>query len=326
MSANVLDCKLVAQSIKDECKAAAAELKAKGITPKLGIVRVGEKGPDLSYEKGATKTMAEAGIEVEVFAMPADVSQEDYIKKFREINADPSIHGILAFRPLDNIDENVAIGENLNPLKDVDACTAANMGKLVVNDPTGLYPCTAQAIVAVIDYYADEIKKIRQAKYQPLPLAKPGQEDDVACGLDVCIINNSNVIGKPVSMMLTNRFATVSIVHHLTHGEVKNDYIKKADVVVCATPFKDSITADMLREGQVVIDAAVVRTKLFDEAGNPVINEKTGRQKIKTYGCCSDDVEEIASWKTPVPGVGAITSAILARNLIKACKLQNNIQ
>jgi len=326
MSANVLDCKLVAQSIKDECKAAAAELKAKGITPKLGIVRVGEKGPDLSYEKGATKTMAEAGIEVEVFAMPADVSQEDYIKKFREINADPSIHGILAFRPLDNIDENVAIGENLNPLKDVDACTAANMGKLVVNDPTGLYPCTAQAIVAVIDYYADEIKKIRQAKYQPLPLAKPGQEDDVACGLDVCIINNSNVIGKPVSMMLTNRFATVSIVHHLTHGEVKNDYIKKADVVVCATPFKDSITADMLREGQVVIDAAVVRTKLFDEAGNPVINEKTGRQKIKTYGCRSDDVEEIASWKTPVPGVGAITSAILARNLIKACKLQNNIQ
>ena len=98
MSAQVLDCKVVAQAIKDECKAEAEALKAKGITPKLGIVRVGEKGPDLSYEKGATKTMNEAGIEVEVFAMPADVSQEDYIKKFREINADPTIHGILAFR------------------------------------------------------------------------------------------------------------------------------------------------------------------------------------------------------------------------------------
>ena len=326
MSAKVLDCKLVAQSIKDECKAAADELKAKGITPKLGIVRVGEKGPDLSYEKGATKTMNEAGIEVEVFAMPADVSQEDYIEKFREINADPSIHGILAFRPLDNIDENVAIGDNLNPLKDVDACTSANMGKLVINDPTGLYPCTASAIIEVINYYAEEIKATVRPKYQPLPLAKPGQEDDVACGLDVCIINNSNVIGKPASMMLTNRFATVSIIHHLTHGEIKNDYSTQADVVTAATPFKDSVTADMIKEGAIVIDAAVVREKAFDADGNPIMNEKTGRQKIVTYGCCSPDVEEKASWKTPVPGVGAITSAMLAKNLIKACKLQNGIE
>lgn len=323
MSAKVLDCKVVAEAIKEECRKAAQELKTKGITPKLGIVRVGEKGPDLSYEKGATKTMNDAGIEVEVFAMPADVSQEEYIRKFRQINADPSIHGILAFRPLDNIDENVAISNELDPIKDVDASTAANMGKLVINDPTGLYPCTASAIVEVIDYYAKEIKEVVRPKYKKLPLAKPGQEEDVCCGLDVCIINNSNVIGKPVSMMLTNRFATVSIVHHLTHEEVKNDYIKRADVVIAATPFKDSVTAEMLREGQIVIDAAIVRKKLFDENNNPVINPKTGRQRIKTYGCCSDDVEEIASWKTPVPGIGSITSAMLARNLIKACRLQN---
>lgn len=324
--ANVLDCKLVAQSIKDECKKEADALKAKGITPKLGIFRVGEKGPDLSYEKGATKTMAEAGIEVEVFALPADVSQEEYIEKFKAVNADPTIHGILAFRPLDNIDENVAISGNISPLKDVDSCTAANMGKLVVNDPTGLYPCTASAIMEVIDYYAEDIKKVARAKFEPLPLAKPGQEDDVCCGLDVCIINNSNVIGKPLSMMLTNRFATVSIVHHLTHPEIKNEYIKRADVVVAATPFKDSVTGDMIKEGSVVIDAAVVREKAFDADGNPIMNEKTGRQKINTFGCCSADVEEVASWKTPVPGVGAITSALLAKNLIKACKVQNNIQ
>jgi methylenetetrahydrofolate dehydrogenase (NADP+)/methenyltetrahydrofolate cyclohydrolase len=326
MSAKVLDCKLVAQSIKDECKAAADELKAKGIVPKLGIFRVGEKGPDLSYEKGATKTMAEAGIEVEVFALPADVTQEEYIEKFKAVNADPSIHGILAFRPLDNIDENVAIGENISPLKDVDACTSANMGKLVINDPTGLYPCTASAIVEVIDYYAEEIKEVARAKFGPLPLAKPGQEDDVCCGLDVCIINNSNVIGKPVSMMLTNRFATVSIVHHLTHPEIKAEYTKRADVVIAATPFKNSVDVDLIKEGAVVIDAAVVREKAFDADGNPIMNEKTGRQKIVTLGCCSPAVEEVASWKTPVPGVGAITSALLAKNLIKACKLQNGIE
>lgn len=323
--ANVLDCKVVAQAIKDECKQAADELKAKGITPKLGIVRVGEKGPDLSYEKGATKTMAEAGIEVEVYAMPADVSQEDYIAKFREINADPAVHGILAFRPLDNIDENEAISKNLSPEKDVDSSNPTNMGKLVINDPTGLYPCTASAIVEVIDYYAEEIKKIRQAKYAPLALARPGQEDDVCCGLDVCVINNSNVIGKPVSMMLTNRFATVSIVHHLTHPEVKAEYTKRADVVICATPFKNSVDVDLIKEGAVVIDASVVREKAFDADGNPIMNEKTGRQKIVTFGCCTPAVEEIASWKTPVPGVGAITSAILAKNLIKACKVQNGL-
>ena len=324
--ANVLDCKVVAQAIKDECKAAAEELKAQGITPKLGIIRVGEKGPDLSYEKGATKTMEEAGIEVEVFAMPADVSQEDYIQLFRKVNADPAIHGILAFRPLDNIDENEAISKNLSPEKDVDSSNPTNMGKLVINDPTGLYPCTASAIVEVIDYYAEEIKKVVRPNYVPLPLAKPGQEDDVCCGLDVCIINNSNVIGKPVSMMLTNRFATVSIVHHLTHAEKKNGYTTDADVVIAATPFRNSVTADMIKEGAIVIDAAVVREKVFDADGNPVINEKTGKQKVATYGCCEDAVEEKAAMKTPVPGVGSITSAILARNLIKACKLQNNIQ
>jgi len=326
MGAQVLDCKLVAKSISDQCKADADALKAKGIVPKLGIFRVGEKGPDLSYEKGATKTMGEAGIEVEVFALPADVTQEEYIKKFKEVNADPSIHGILAFRPLDNIDENVAIGENISPLKDVDACTSANMGKLVINDPTGLYPCTASAIMEVIDYYAEEIKKVVRPKFGPNPLAKPEQDADVCCGLDVCIINNSNVIGKPVSMMLTNRFASVSIVHHLTHPEIKNEYTQKADVIICAVPFKDSVTADMIKEGAVVIDAAVVREKAFDADGKPVINEKTGKQKTITLGCCAADVEEKASWKTPVPGVGAITSALLAKNLIKACKLQNGIQ
>ncbi|MBR6512395.1 MAG: bifunctional 5,10-methylenetetrahydrofolate dehydrogenase/5,10-methenyltetrahydrofolate cyclohydrolase [Clostridia bacterium] len=324
--AQLLDCKLVAQSIKDDCKAQADALKAQGITPKLGIVRVGEKGPDLAYERGATNTMNEAGIEVEVFAMPADVSQEDYIAKFREINADPSIHGILAFRPLDNIDETEAISNNLSAVKDCDSSTTENMGKVVINDPTGLYPCTAAAIMEIIDFYADEIKAHVAKKYKVPELANEAQAQDVCCGLDVCIINNSNVIGKPLSMMLTNRFATVTIIHHLTHAEIKNEYIKRADVVVCATPFKDSITADMLGDDQIVIDAAVVREKAFDENGEPIMNEKTGRQKINTFGCCAADVEEKAAWKTPVPGVGGITSALLAKNLIKACKVQNNIR
>ena len=312
--AQILDCKLVAQTIKDNCKAEADALRAKGISPKIAIMRVGEKGPDLSYEKGIFATAEATGIEVEVHAMPADISQDDYITEFKKVNADPSVHGILAFRPLDNIDETVAISDNLSAIKDCDASTTDNMGKVVLNDPTALPPCTAAAIMEVIDFYADEIK------------AHVGSDkEDVCEGLDVCIINNSNVIGKPLAMMLTNRFATVSIVHHLTRPEVKNDYIKRANVIVCATPFKDSITADMLSENAIVIDAAVVREKAFDENGEPIMNEKTGRQKINTFGCCAADVEEKAAWKTPVPGVGSITSALLAKNLLKACKVQNGI-
>ena len=310
----ILDCKLVAQTIKDNCKRDADELRAKGISPKIAIMRVGEKGPDLSYEKGIFATAEATGIEVEVHAMPADISQDDYITEFKKVNADPTVHGILAFRPLDNIDETVAISDNLSAIKDCDASTTENMGKVVLGDPTALPPCTAAAIMEIIDFYADEIK------------AHVGSDkEDVCEGLDVCIINNSNVIGKPLAMMLTNRFATVSIVHHLTRPEVKNDYIKRANVIVCATPFKDSITADMLPDNAIVIDAAVVREKAFDENGEPIMNEKTGRQKINIFGCCSADVEEKAAWKTPVPGVGSITSALLAKNLIKACKVQNGI-
>jgi len=323
--AQVLDCKAVAQAIKDDCKVQSDALRAKGFTPKLGILRVGEKGPDLSYEKGATKAMQEANVEVEVFALPADVSQEDYIATLRKMNADPTIHGILCFRPLDNIDETVAITQNLSTVKDCDSTTTENMGKVVLNDPTGLNPCTPEAIMAIIDYYGEQIKAQTRKKYAPLALAKPGQEDDVCCGLDVCIINNSSVIGKPLSMMLTNRFATVSIIHHLTHAEIKNDYIKRADLVVVAVPFKDSLTADMIADDAIVIDAAVIREKAFDENGQPIMNEKTGKQKINTIGSCAADVEEKASWKTPVPGVGSITSSILARNVIKACKVQNNL-
>ena len=296
--AEILDCKLVATSIKTDCRKQAEGLKKLGIIPKLAIVRVGEKGPDLSYEKGATKTMAEAGIEVEVFAMPENVTQEEYVKKFREINADPSIHGILAFRPLDNIDENVAISQNLNPLKDVDASTTENMGKILLNDPTALYPCTAEAIMSVLDFYKINLK-----------------------GKNVAIINRSNVIGKPLSMMLVNRSATVTVCNSSTKN-IK-DICLSSDIVIGAIPYENTIKADQIRKGAIVIDASIIRKDAFDENGKPILNERTGIQKKITVGCCEKDVENVAGFKTPVPGIGAITSAILAKNLIKACKIQN---
>lgn len=297
----ILDTALVVQSVKDHCKAEVAALKEKGITPKVGVVRVGAKGPDLSYEKSIKNVMGEADIEVEVFELDADISQDDYIAQFRKINADPAIHGILAFRPLDNIDENVAIAGNLNLLKDVDATCDANMGKVALNDPTGFEPCTAAAIMKVIEYFGIDVK-----------------------GKNVVVVNNSNVIGKPVSLMLTNKFATVTICHVFT--EDLPSFTQKADILVLGVPVEGAIGAEHVNENTTIIDATVIRKKVFDEQGEPVLNEKTGRQRIQVIGCTTEEARAKCKAYTPVPGLGKVTSAILAENVIKACKLQNQIQ
>lgn len=230
----LLECKPVAQAVKDRVRKQTEELKAQGVTPKLAILRVGEKGPDLAYERGATKAMIEVGITVEVHALPADVSQGEYVAKLKALNADPSVHGILPFRPLDNIDEQAAITEIIDPLKDVDSSTAANMGKTVLGDPTALTPCTAQAVIEVLDYYGID-----------------------ADGKNVTIINRSNVIGKPAAMMFVNRHATVSICN--SHTKNMENFTRNADILVVAIPYENSVKKEWVAPGTTVIDCSVIR-------------------------------------------------------------------
>lgn len=230
----LLECKPVAQAVKDRVRKQTEELKAQGVTPKLAILRVGEKGPDLAYERGATKAMNEVGITVEVHALPADVSQGEYIAKLKALNADPSVHGILPFRPLDNIDEQAAITDVIDPLKDVDSSTTANMGKTVLGDPTALTPCTAQAVIEVLDYYGID-----------------------ADGKNVTIINRSNVIGKPVAMMFVNRHATVSICN--SHTKNMENFTRNADILVVAIPYENSVKKEWVAPGTTVIDCSVIR-------------------------------------------------------------------
>lgn len=230
----LLECKPVAQAVKDRVRKQTEELKAQGVTPKLAILRVGEKGPDLAYERGATKAMNEVGITVEVHALPADVSQGEYIAKLKALNADPSVHGILPFRPLDNIDEQAAITDVIDPLKDVDSSTTANMGKTVLGDPTALTPCTAQAVIEVLDYYGID-----------------------ADGKNVTIINRSNVIGKPVAMMFVNRHATVSICN--SHTKNMKNFTRNADILVVAIPYENSVKKEWVAPGTTVIDCSVIR-------------------------------------------------------------------
>ena len=286
MSATVMDGKLVSQSIKDYCKKEADALKAKGIVPKLGIFRVGAKGPDLQYEKGAKATMAEAGIEVEVFELPADVTQDEYIEKFKAVNADPAIHGILAFRPLDNIDENAAINAIIDPCKDIDACTGVNMGKMTLADPTGLYPCTPSAVMEILDYYGIDCK-----------------------GKNAVVIGRSLVVGKPAAMMLMGKNATVTVCHTRTVNTA--EIARGADILVSAAGVLGSLTKEFVRPGQVVIDVSI-------NWDHEKVNSKGGKGAI-AGDAKFDEVEPIVEAITPVPGgVGSVTTSVLIGHVIEA--------
>jgi len=293
-----LDCKAVADEIKAQCAKKAAALKARDIRPKLGILRVGEKGPDLSYEKGILSFMREIGITVEVVALPAEVSQERYVGEMQKLNADASVHGILALRPLDHIEEETAISDCLCTEKDVDAATTKNLGRIMAGDKRGFLPCTAAALLSVLDYYEISLD-----------------------GKDVVLINRSNVIGKPLSMMLLQRNATVTICH--THTEGLPEKCRQADILILGLNGTDLITEDFVTPHTVLLDATTVWQKVFDEAGNPVLNEKTGRQRVRTRGCCTEAALDACAAFTPVPGIGGITTALLAKNVLQACCLQN---
>ena len=286
MGAQILSGKEVAQAIKDECKAAAEELRAKGIVPKLGILRVGEKDSDLAYERGATKTMTNAGVDVEVYALPADVSQEDFDKKLQEINEDPAVNGILMFLPLPkHLDEKRA-RNMLRPEKDIDGCTTGSQAGVYANNGLGFPPCTAQASMEILKYYNIDLK-----------------------GKKAAVIGRSLVIGRPVAMMLMHANATVTICH--TRTVDVPSVTREADIVIAASGQMESVGPEYLSEGQTVIDVG--------------INWNDAKGKL-----CGDvdfdKAEPIVGAITPVPGgVGSVTSAVLCKHVIEACKAQNGL-
>ena len=180
--------KPVADRIKANVKEQVKYLIEKGVKPKIKIVRVGEEDSDLAYEKSALKAMVDCGIEYEVLALPRDISQNDFIENLKSANIDPSVHGILVFRPLPKqIDENV-IKNIISPEKDIDCFNPVNIGKVMEGDDTGFLPCTPAAVIEIIKYYDINIS-----------------------GKNAVIIGRSLVVGKPLSMMLLRKDATVTI-------------------------------------------------------------------------------------------------------------------
>ena len=266
-----------------------AALKDKGITPTLGIIRLGENPSDLSYEKGATKRAEEVGVAVKNYILPEDASKEDVLKVIDEVNADASVHGVLMFRPLPKHLKNDQdeICNRLAPCKDVDSMTHMSNAGVFEGQDLGYAPCTPAACMEILDHYGIDCK-----------------------GKNAVVIGRSLVVGKPAAMMLMAKNATVTICHTRTVNTA--EICKNADIIVTAAGVLNSLTKDFVRPGQIVIDVSM--------NWNP--EKITSKGKGGMSGdCIFDEVEPIVDAITPVPGgVGAVTTTVLMKHVVEAAE------
>lgn len=279
--ADILKGKPVADAINERTAAAVNELKEKGVVPTLCIVRVGERPDDLSYENGAMKRAAAVGVEVVRRIFPADVSEEELVSAIDGINADPAIHGVLLFRPLPRHINEARVCNALASEKDMDGITDMSMAGVYAQKKLGFPPCTAQAVIELIDHYGIDLT-----------------------GANVTVIGRSLVIGKPVSMMLIKKNATVTICHTRTRGTA--DIARNADIIVAAAGSKRMVDTEFVREGQIVIDVGIN----WDEEQGRIVGDVD-----------LDAVSPIVSAVTPVPGgVGGVTTSVLMSHVAEAAR------
>ena len=271
----------VAAALTERAASRSGALAARGVTPTLAIVRVGERPDDLSYERGALKRCERVGISVRRFAFPEGVGQEELLGVIERINADPSIHGCLIFRPLPAPLDEAAVCAALDPAKDVDCVTDGSLCGVFSGRPEGFPPCTAEAVLAVLDHYGIELE-----------------------GARACVVGRSLVIGRPVAMMLLARNATVTMCHTRTADLAAE--CRRSDVLVAAAGHAGAIGEECLREGQVVVDVGIN----WDEAAGKLVGDVD-----------YDAAQGVVAAVTPVPrGVGSVTTAVLAEHVVTAAE------
>ncbi len=249
-----------------------------GPLPHIAIIRVGERPDDCSYERGAVKKMDKVGVRCTTYTFDADIDNETFQAEFDKINENPDIDGILMLRPLPKQLDEKQIENKIDPRKDLDGISPLNLAKVYAGDESGYAPCTAEAVIEMLDYAGIDIK-----------------------GKRVTVVGRSLVIGKPVSMLLMKRNATVTVCHTKTvdmEGTCKN-----AEILVAAAGSARMIKKDYVAEGAIVVDVGIN----VDEEGN----------------LCGDvdfdTITDIAAIATPVPGgVGSVTTSVLAKHLVKA--------
>jgi len=289
MAAQIIDGKQVAADMREELKKEVAKLKEQGIVPGLGVILVGEDPASKSYVTAKERTCEEIGIYSDDNRLPAETSQKELMARVRKMNKDPKIHGILVQLPLPKHLNETEVLLAIDPAKDVDGFHPMNVGKMVVGEEAFL-PCTPHGVIQLLIRSGVKIE-----------------------GADVVIVGRSNIVGKPLANMLIqkkpNRNATVTVCHTRTKDIAR--HTKRADILIAAAGQPNTITADMVKEGVVVIDVGVNR-----------VDDPTKKQGFRLVGDVDfEAVKEKASLITPVPGgVGPMTITMLMYNTVEAAK------
>lgn len=272
----------VAKAMTGALQERAGALRARGVTPVLALVRVGEREDDISYERGALKRCEQCGVEARRVLLPEDTAQEALVETLRALSADGSVHGILLFRPLPEHMDDAAVCAAIEPEKDVDGVTAASMAALYAGageDRDKIFaPCTAEACVALLRHYGVGLR-----------------------GKRAVVVGRSLVIGKPLAMLLLAEDATVTVAH--SKSENLAVLCRDADILIAAAGRAGLIGAEHLRAGQTVVDVGI-----------HVSPDGTLCGDVRAA-----EAESIVRALTPVPGgVGAVTTAVLCKHVIEA--------
>ena len=287
MSAIIIDGKQVAADIRAEVAQKVAALKKNGKNACLAVILVGENPASVSYVTGKQKALAEVGMQDRSVHLPENTTEEDLLKLIDQLNNDDTVHGILVqLPPPKHINEDKVIMA-ISPEKDVDGFHPVNVGNMMIGRP-GFLPCTPHGIIVLLQRMGIETS-----------------------GKHAVVIGRSNIVGKPVSVLLAQKSVNCTVT--LCHTGTKNlpEITKQADIVVVASGHPHTLTGDMIKQGAVVIDVGVNRI--------PDSSKKSGYRLVGD--CDFDDLKEKASFITPVPGgVGPMTIAMLMVNTLESAE------
>lgn len=283
LMAKIIDGKAVSAAVRANVREQTEQLKAKGITPGLAVIIVGDDPASRVYVNNKKKACLDVGFYSEEYAMPADTTMEQLCEVIDTLNARDDIDGILCQLPLPKHLDEKAVIDRIDPSKDVDAFSPANVGKIMIGDYDFL-PCTPAGVMELLKAYNID-----------------------ANGKNCVVIGRSNIVGKPMAMLLLHANGTVTVCHSKTQNIA--DITSKADILVAAVGRANFVTADMVKDGAVVIDV--------------------GMNRVDGKLCGDVDfaaVEPKASYITPVPGgVGPMTIGMLMKNTLKAAKLHHGV-
>jgi methylenetetrahydrofolate dehydrogenase (NADP+)/methenyltetrahydrofolate cyclohydrolase len=284
MAAHIIDGKAIAEQVREEIKVEVAKLATRGVKPGVATILVGDDGGAQFYRGQIEKNTGTVGFNYYNNTLPEGTGEDEVLALIDKLNGDPSVHGILALMPMaGGIDQNKVFNA-ISPVKDLDCVNPANIGHVLLGDQL-FAPATPSACIEILHREGVELQ-----------------------GLDVTIVNHSNIVGKPVALLCLNRNASVHVVHVFSKDVPAA--CREADVLISAAPVRNLIKKDMVKPGAVVIDVTTMRGDDGKQVGS-----------LEWEG-----VLEAAGSATPVPGgVGPVTNVILLKNALVACKAQAGV-